>query len=70
MSDPSEVPLLKFNTSGVKMNLDFSTNKYASIGELYLVTLCVDGRLYEYSVFSFDHWQALLLAIADHNNTG
>jgi len=52
------------------MNLDFSTNNYVSIGELYLVTLCVDGRLCEYSVFSFDHWQALQLAIAEHKEAG
>jgi hypothetical protein len=52
------------------MNLDFSINNYASIGEPYRVTLCVDGRLYEYSVFCLDHWQALQLAIADHRAAG
>jgi hypothetical protein len=59
MGETCGVPLLKFNAEGVKVNIDFSTNNYASIGELYLVTLCVDGRFYEYSVFCFEHWQAL-----------
>jgi hypothetical protein len=52
------------------VNPDLSTNRDASKADLYFVTIRVDGCWYTNYYFCFDHWQALHLAVADHQKAG